>query len=130
MYGGQPPQYGLTGAQPAAMMPPPDPYAAPGMGGARSAVLSGAAGTFNITAGIETNVGRDGARCQVLLQEPRVSAVHATLRFDNGQLTVRDGGSNNGTFLNGNRLAGGVPTPIPPGSMLRFGPVEFLVRLE
>jgi hypothetical protein len=130
MYGGQPPQYGLTGAQPAAMQPPPDPYAASPMGGASRAVISGAAGTYTVAPGMETNVGRDSARCQVLLQEPRVSAVHATLRFEGGQLLVRDGGSNNGTFLNGNRLQAGVFTPIPPGSMLRFGPVEFLVRME
>ncbi|HQP34132.1 MAG TPA: FHA domain-containing protein, partial [Polyangiaceae bacterium] len=132
MYGGQPPQYGLTGAIPQANMPPPDPYAAGGqaMPGASRAVLSGAAGTYPVMPGVETNVGRDGARCQVLLQEPRVSGVHATLRFDGGQLLVRDGGSNNGTFLNGNRLPPNTFTPVPPGSMLRFGPVEFLVRLE
>ena len=130
MYGGQPPNYGLTGAQPAAVQAPPDPYAGGGMGGASRAVISGAAGTFPINPGMECNVGRDGARCQVLLQEPRVSAVHSTLKFEGGQLMVRDGGSNNGTYLNGNRLQPGVYTPVPPGSMLRFGPVEFLVRLE
>jgi len=132
MYGGQPPQYGLTGAVPQANVPPPDPYAggAGGMPGASRAVISGAAGTYTVLPGMETNVGRDGARCQVLLQEPRVSGVHGTLRFEGGQLLVRDGGSNNGTYLNGNRLPAGVYTPVPPGSMLRFGPVEFLVRLE
>ena len=130
MYGGQPPQFGLTGAQPAAVAAPPDPYAGGGMSGASRAVISGAAGTFPINPGMEVNVGRDGARCQVLLQEPRVSAVHSTLKFEGGQLQVRDGGSNNGTYLNGNRLPPSVYTPVPPGSMLRFGPVEFLVRLE
>ncbi len=155
MYGGQPPQFGLTGGQPAVQQPPPDPYGAnpaqmggamPGaMGaaagamaggmpgaaaGASRAVISGSAGTFPIQPGIEVNVGRDGSRCQVLLQEPRVSGVHATLRFEASQLLVRDDGSNNGTFLNGNRLGAGAFTPVPAGSIVRFGPVEFLVRLE
>jgi len=100
------------------------------MPGASRAVITGSAGTFPIAPGLEVNVGRDGARCQVLLQEPRISGVHATMRFEGGQLLVRDNGSNNGSFLNGNRLAANVFTPVPAGSILRFGPVEFLVRLE
>jgi len=131
MYGGQPPQYGLTGQQPAAVQPPPDPYAAGPMGGASRAVISNSmVGTFTIVPGVETLVGRDGARCQVLLQEPKVSALHAALRLEGGQLVVRDAGSNNGTFLNNARLPANVPTPVGNGSMLKFGPVEFLVRLE
>jgi pSer/pThr/pTyr-binding forkhead associated (FHA) protein len=43
---------------------------------------------------------------------------------------VRDEGSNNGTYLNGQRLQAGMWTPVPSGAVLRFGPVEFNVRLE
>lgn len=133
MYGGKPAQYGLTGAQPAHGAPPPDPYAVPGAapaGGASRAVLSGSAGTFYAAAGSDLVVGRDASRCQIVLQEPRVSAVHAVVHFDGAQVYVRDDGSNNGTFVNGNRLGPGMMTPVPPGSVLRFGPVEFVVRLE
>ena len=52
------------------------------------------------------------------------------LKFENGQLQVRDEGSNNGTYLNGQRIGAGMWTPIPPGASVRFGPVEFAVRLE
>ena len=66
----------------------------------------------------------------ILLTEPRVSGVHATVRLDGGQLLVRDENSNNGTHVNGTRLSAGVWTPAPNGSLVRFGPVEFTVRLE
>jgi pSer/pThr/pTyr-binding forkhead associated (FHA) protein len=93
-------------------------------------VIAGAAGVFTITAGLEMRVGRDGAACQILLTEPRVSGSHAVLKFEAGQLLVRDEGSNNGTYLNGQRLPAATWTPTPPGAALRFGPVEFAVRLE
>ncbi len=131
MYGGGQPQgFGLTGAQPQHQQPPPNPYAAgPGAPGSK-AVLSGAAGTYPIAPGSEIFVGRDSARCQVILQEPRVSATHAAVRFDGSQILVKDLGSNNGTLVNGNRIQPNVDTPVPPGSILRFGPVEFVVRVE
>ena len=74
--------------------------------------------------------GRDGAACQILLSEPRVSGTHATVKIEGGQLLVRDEGSNNGTHVNGQRVPTGVWSPVPPGAQLRFGPVEFSVRLE
>jgi hypothetical protein len=130
MYGaGQQQGFGLTGAQPQHQAPPPNPYAAPGMGGSK-AILSGAAGNFPIPAGSEVFVGRDSARCQVILQELRVSATHAAVRFDGSQVLVRDMGSNNGTSVNGTRIPPNIDTPVPVGSILRFGPVEFMVRVE
>jgi hypothetical protein len=100
------------------------------MAGPSRAVIAGAAGVFTVTPGLEMRVGRDGANCQILLTEPRVSGTHATLKFEAGQLMVRDESSNNGTYLNGQRIAAGMWTPVSPGASLRFGPVEFAVRLE
>ncbi|MBK9002232.1 MAG: FHA domain-containing protein [Myxococcales bacterium] len=126
MYGNQP------APAPAPMpvgAPPPNPY-----GGAPAVVsratLQGAAGVFTVVPGVEMRAGRDGSQCGILLSEPRVSGVHATLRLDGGQLVIRDENSNNGTQINGTRLTGGVWTPAPNGSLVRFGPVEFTVRLE
>jgi predicted component of type VI protein secretion system len=125
-------------AQPLA--PPPNPYgasapvaAAPlaaGRPAASGALISGASGTFAIRPGSEVHVGRDPAQCPVTLQEPRVSGVHATLKFENGQLFARDENSNNGTHVAGVRLPAGVWSPVPAGSQLKFGPVEFTVRLD
>jgi pSer/pThr/pTyr-binding forkhead associated (FHA) protein len=93
-------------------------------------VLSGAAGTYAVSPNLEMNVGRDAAKCHITLTEPRISGVHATLKLDAGQLYVRDENSNNGTFVDGHRLAPGVWTVAPAGTALRFGPVEFGIRIE
>ena len=107
------------------------PAAAPPPGGVTRATLtSGAAGIFTVLPGMEMRAGRDGAACQILLSEPRVSGVHAIIKLDGGQLVVRDENSNNGSYLNGQKIPGGVWTPVPQGAVLRFGPVEFSVRLE
>jgi hypothetical protein len=127
-YGGAPKAapYGATVAVQQAGAP--EPYRAPG--GAARAVLNGPAGTYAVSANVEMSVGRDAAKCHITLTEPRVSGVHATLKLDGGQLFVRDENSNNGTFVDGHRLAPGVWTVAPAGSALRIGPVEFAIRIE
>ena len=70
-------------------------------------VIAGRRASSPSRPGLEMRVGRDGATCQILLTEPRVSGTHATLKFEAGQLLVRDEGSNNGTYLNGQRIPAG-----------------------
>jgi hypothetical protein len=98
--------------------------------GGTGATLRGAHTTFTIRSGSEVRVGRDPGLCSVFLPEPRVSGVHATLKFEGGLLTVRDDNSNNGTWVSGARIAPGVWTPVPAGTPLRFGPLEFSVQLD
>jgi hypothetical protein len=97
---------------------------------ASQATLQGAAGVFTVTAGSEVRAGRDDSKCVVLLNDPGVSGVHATLKVEGGQLWIRDERSNNGTFAGETRLAPGTWTALNPGSQLRFGPVGFSVRLD
>jgi hypothetical protein len=120
-----------------APMPGPGPdmgygggFGGPPPGAASRAVLTGGAGIFTVQIGMEMRAGRDGAVCQLLLNEPRVSGTHATLKVEGGQLLVRDENSNNGTFVNGQRIPAMVWTSVPAGAALRFGPAEFSVRLE
>jgi len=132
MYGAPPggaAAYGMTMAQPAPGSPAPDPYGGGAPAGSR-AVLSGPGGTYSVTPGVEMKVGRDAAKCHIALAEPRVSGVHATLKMEGGQLYVRDENSNNGTFVDGHRLAPNMWTVAPAGGVLRFGPAEFSVRVE
>ena len=96
----------------------------------RARFLSSAAGTYTVMPGVEMHVGRDSARCEIALSEPRISGVHATLKMEGGQLYVRDEQSNNGTFVDGHRLSPNVWTIAPVGGSLKFGPVEFSIRLE
>jgi hypothetical protein len=95
-----------------------------------SARLRGTAGEFTVPSGPEVRVGRDPSACSILLGEPRVSGVHATLKLEAGRLLVRDETSNNGTWISGERIVPGTWTPLPSGAPLRFGPVEFTVQLE
>jgi hypothetical protein len=121
---------------PVQQMPPPGygapvPAAMPPQGGPiSSAILHGSAGTFTILSGQELRAGRDPAQCGIVLNEPRVSSVHATLKLDMGQLLIKDENSNNGTLVNNARLTPGVWSPVPPGSLLRLGPVELSVRVQ
>lgn len=137
-----PPGYAAPPAAPPYAAPPQaaPAYGAPAVAGANfgaapaqaatSAVLQGAAGTFTLLPGQELRAGRDPNSCGIVLHEPRVSAVHATLKLDGGQLLIRDENSNNGTLVNNVRLTPGVWTPVPSGSLLRLGPIELSVRLH
>jgi len=97
---------------------------------ATRAILSGSVGTYNLTTGSELRLGRDPSQCNIVITDPAVSSFHATLKLDHGVFTVRDEGSNNGTFVNDGRINKGIPTSVSSGSRLRFGPVELTVRLE
>ena len=109
----------------------PAPGVVPGAAmAAQRAILQGAMGTFTIVAGTESRVGRDGARCEIILAEARVSSLHASVKLENGQFYVRDENSNNGTTINGIRATAGQWTAVTNGSLLRFGPIEMSVRLE
>jgi hypothetical protein len=128
--------YPLTGELgQSALVPPPNPYAAGGgvaaaNGQATRATIVGPVGQFPILPGSEVRVGRDPAQCTVALAEPRISGVHSTLKFEAANLWVRDEQSNNGTYVAGERIPPGAWTVVPSGRALRFGPIEFDVRLE
>jgi FHA domain len=134
-YGGGPQGYGSQGygsppvqpQAPAPQVPPANPY---GGAGPTTAILTGASGVYTILAGQEVRAGRDAAQCVIALNEPRVSGVHASLKLEGGQLYVRDENSNNGTLVNGNRLSPGLWSPVPPGSIVRFGPIEFSAAVQ
>jgi len=97
---------------------------------AQQATLQGPAGVFSVSGGTEVRAGRDEAKCVVLLNDPSVSGVHASLKIESGQLWVRDERSNNGTFVDEVRLAPGTWTALQSGARLEFGPVGFNVLLE
>ena len=71
-----------------------------------------------------TRVGRN-RECDIFLVDPSVSRNHALLDVIDGRLTVRDAGSSNGTFVNGERVQLRV---LHPGDVLAFGKTE--MRIE
>jgi hypothetical protein len=71
-----------------------------------------------------TRVGRN-EQSDIVLTDPSVSRIHALLDVRDGELTVRDEGSSNGTFVNGNRIAA---LALQPGDIIAFGKTEMRVE--
>jgi pSer/pThr/pTyr-binding forkhead associated (FHA) protein len=69
-------------------------------------------------------VGRSSA-CDLVLDEPRVSAEHARLTATARDLTVTDLSSRNGVFVNGQRITGEVT--LVPADLVTFAEVVFEV---
>ena len=73
-------------------------------------------------------IGRDSA-CDVHLDHPSVSRRHADIRRQtDGTYAIRDLGSANGTFVDGQRVAGWVP--LTKGSVVQIGPYRLVYDLE
>ena len=62
-------------------------------------------------------VGRDPARCQLIMEHPSVSAVHAQFSLKDGTVVLTDQ-STNGTFVNGIRFKS---TELHDGDYITFG---------
>jgi len=75
----------------------------------------------------ETSFGRQ-AGCTYYLQDPEISRLHATVYPEGDRLMVRDEGSANGTFVNGQRIT--LPTPLADGDSLRIGNTLLAVRAQ
>jgi adenylate cyclase len=71
-------------------------------------------------------VGRAVA-CDLAISDPTISRRHAEMELFAGSILVRDLGSTNGTFVNGERVREALA---PPGSRIAFGKVDFEVVEE
>ncbi|HLI96086.1 MAG TPA: FhaA domain-containing protein [Candidatus Baltobacteraceae bacterium] len=74
----------------------------------------------------ELRVGRS-SESDIFLVDPSVSRMHATLELDGDRVVVRDAGSTNGTFVNGERVH--VHT-LQPGDRVAFGKTEMAVEAQ
>jgi pSer/pThr/pTyr-binding forkhead associated (FHA) protein len=83
--------------------------------------------SFRLTPGAIKTVGRVGA-ADFCLDVPLVSRLHCRVEVGpEGEITVVDLGSTNGTWIDGERIA---RAPLRPGSVLRVGRVEFALEAE
>jgi S1-C subfamily serine protease len=72
--------------------------------------------------GLRIGRGRDN---QIALPDPRVSAHHASVWQQNQQLFIRDEGSTNGTFVNGQRVT--QAQPLQTGDVIQVGQTTLTV---
>ena len=76
-------------------------------------------------------IGRDSGQCDVVLLNTSVSRLHARLSMSlNNTLQIEDVGSTNGTAINGTPIAPGLSCSLEPGSTLRLGDIELVVRYD
>jgi pSer/pThr/pTyr-binding forkhead associated (FHA) protein len=61
--------------------------------------------------------------CQLRPRSDLISRYHCVIMAEDGLVTVRDFGSKNFTYINGERLIG--ETELKPGDQLKVGPLEF-----
>ncbi|HLO31055.1 MAG TPA: FHA domain-containing protein [Anaerolineales bacterium] len=87
----------------------------------RSGPTPGAAFTLE---GDQITIGRDSTN-EIVINDAEVSRRHARLTFQGGKYVLEDLGSTNGTFVNGQRLAG--PRVLKPGEVVSFGEQIVLV---
>ncbi len=73
----------------------------------------------------ETTLGRDLSRDIIIDWDSTVSRRHATLFLQNGQWWIRDEGSANGTFVNGQRVT---EKPLQIGDHLKLGNTQLVLR--
>jgi predicted component of type VI protein secretion system len=82
------------------------------------------ASAHRLTPGV-TVVGRQ-EDCQLQVKSSQVSRRHCELSEKDGQLTVKDLGSSNGTFVNGEKVEGS--RALEPGDTLTLGNVTFRIE--
>jgi FHA domain-containing protein len=71
-----------------------------------------------------TRVGRS-KESEIYLADPSVSRAHAVIELESGKPTMRDVGSKNGTFVNGERIR---ICPLVAGDLVTFGKTQLLVE--
>jgi adenylate cyclase len=76
-------------------------------------------------------IGRDSTQCDLVLLNESVSRRHARLSMGtNNTLHIEDVGSTNGTAINGMPIAPGLTQPLEPGSTVKLGDIELVVRYD
>jgi predicted component of type VI protein secretion system len=74
-------------------------------------------------------VGRS-EEAKLRIQQDRVSRKHCEFFEQDGGVYLRDLGSTNGTFLNGELIETSAKVPLEPGALVKIGSLEFRVEFD
>ena len=91
-------------------------------------VLQGASANQEIAIPVAKFLVGRGEECHLRPKSPAISRHHCAILTANGQASVKDLGSKNGTFVNEKRIEG--LTSIKSGDVLSFGPLTFEVVID
>ena len=72
-------------------------------------------------------IGRDPGQCQLALQDPDVSSVHAYIGCRKGQWIIQDMNSTNGTYVNGEKIT---TAGLKSGDRIKIGSVSCRIDIE
>ena len=89
-------------------------------------IVEGRATRKEVRLPLPAKVGRSGDS-DLRVVHPTVSRSHCELYEDGGTVMVRDAGSSNGTFVDGNRVS---TAQLKPGDKLTIGPLTFQFVLD
>ncbi|HWQ33004.1 MAG TPA: FHA domain-containing protein [Blastocatellia bacterium] len=70
-------------------------------------------------------IGR-GEKCRLVLDDPEISRLHATIHHRGGSFTLKDSGSANGTFINGERV---IEELLESGDLIEMGQAALAVEI-
>jgi pSer/pThr/pTyr-binding forkhead associated (FHA) protein len=75
----------------------------------------------------QITIGRDTSNAISLSQDTSVSRKHAEIIYENGQYILRDSGSTNGIFVNGQKA---LEASITPADLIQIGATQFQLVFE
>jgi hypothetical protein len=70
--------------------------------------------------------GRSTSKTDVVIDDDKVSKIHARIQIKDNKIILRDMGSENGTWLNGEEISG--PTEINQDDEIRIGETVFVLK--
>lgn len=77
----------------------------------------------------DTLIGRS-PECQLKIASKLVSRRHCQILIKGAQVSIRDCGSGNGTFVNGKQIPKDKTIPILAGTVVMVGPLKFIVQFS
>lgn len=104
--------------------PPPDGGAAP----RKHRTVIGELNLDQLAGAGAISIGRTPDN-KIVVPHPQVSARHAQIINQGGQLLLEDLGSGNGTFVRGQRIAKGQRVPVANGEKVYIGPMPVLIHI-